>query len=177
MLITRQSAPFQLGVEVLLQRPAWLEGRRAALVGHPASVNSKGVHSAHLLKEAGANLVCLMGPEHGFWGRGGAGEQVDHQTHSEWGLPIYSLYGAARKPSPEMLEGVDVILFDLQDLGSRNYTYVSTLRYVLEAAAETGKTVVVADRPIPFPNGVDGPMREDASAGAGGLLGARVNLW
>jgi uncharacterized protein YbbC (DUF1343 family) len=102
--------------------------------------------------------VALFGPEHGFFGRAGAGEELGHERHPAWDIPIYSLYGEHRRPSAEMLEGLDVLVFDLQDLAVRCYTFVSTLRFVMEACARLGKTLIVCDRPIPFPNTVDGPM-------------------
>ncbi|HBA84139.1 MAG TPA: hypothetical protein DCZ95_08605 [Verrucomicrobia bacterium] len=151
------------GIDVLVsQHREWLAHARVGLIAHPASVNARGLPSAELLRQEAFNLACLMGPEHGFLGKGGAGEDIGHQRHPDWNIPVYSLYGDTRKPTPEMLADLDVIVFDLQDLGARPYTYVSTLRYVLEAAAENSKTVIVADRPIPLPHVVDGPMRQDA---------------
>ncbi len=151
------------GLEVLLQRQFnWIRRARVGLVAHPASVGSDGTPSPVLLRQAGVALTCLLGPEHGYHGRGGAGEEIGHQRHPEWDIPIHSLYGDTRKPTTAMLDGVEVVIFDLQDLGARPYTFVSTLRHVLEAAAEQGKTVIVADRPIPLPDVVDGPVREDA---------------
>jgi uncharacterized protein YbbC (DUF1343 family) len=154
--------PFQYGIDTLLRdHPDWLRGRRIGLVAHAASVGTQGAHSALLLRESGHALSCLFGPEHGFKGKRGAGESVQDETHPEYHIPVYSLYGDARKPTSEMLREVDTMVFDLQDLGVRCYTYVSTLRYVLEAAAENGKSVVVADRPVPLANTVDGPMLDE----------------
>ncbi|MBP7829664.1 MAG: DUF1343 domain-containing protein [Kiritimatiellae bacterium] len=153
----------QPGIETLLEEhPDRLLNRRVGLIAHPASVDSKGIHSVDRLRNAGVNLVALFGPEHGFTGRGGAGELVADGREPVSGLPIRSLYGETRKPTPEMLRELDVLVFDLHDLGARPYTYVSTLRYVMEAAAENGKAVVVADRPIPLPRVVDGPMLDPA---------------
>lgn len=150
----------QLGIEALAgSPPAWLRGRRVGLLAHPASVDARGVHSAVRLREAlGRRLVALFGPEHGFHGRGGAGEEVGHDRHPAWDIPIYSLYGEHRKPTPAMLADVDVLVYDLQDIAVRCYTFVTTLRYVMEACAEWGKTLVVCDRPVPLPNVVDGPL-------------------
>ncbi len=151
------------GLETLLRdHPDWLRGRRAGLVAHPASVDARGVPSMERLRQAGVNLVALFGPEHGFTGSGGAGETIPDGRHPASGLHVYSLYGDTRKPTPAMLRDLEVLIFDLQDVGARPYTYVSTLRYVLEAAAENGKAVIVADRPIPLPRVVDGPMLEAA---------------
>ena len=155
---------YRTGIEELLEgNLRVLAGRRVALVAHPASLTSRGDHSARLLWEhPEVDLVCLFGPEHGFQGAAGAGEDVSDSRHPEWDIPVYSLYGETRKPTPAMLEDVDVIVFDLQDLGVRCYTYLSTLRYILEAAVEQGKTVVVADRPVPQPAVIDGPVLSPA---------------
>ncbi|OQA27470.1 MAG: hypothetical protein BWY59_01072 [Verrucomicrobia bacterium ADurb.Bin345] len=147
------------GMDLLLDSPAELRNARVGLVCHPASATSRGVHSSVALRKTiGGRLTCLLGPEHGVAGRGGAGEKLDHARHEKWGIPVYSLYGDTRRPTAAMLRRLDVIVFDLQDLGARPYTYVSTLRYVLEAAAEHGKRVIVADRPVPLAHAVDGPV-------------------
>ncbi len=166
---------FLPGIDVLLQKhAAWLRGRRIGLVAHPASVDADGVPSGERLRAAGFDLVCLFGPEHGYFGKGGAGENVTAQRHPQWRIPIHSLYGKTRRPTAEMLKGLDVIIYDLQDLGCRPYTYVSTLRCILEAAAERGKEVIVADRPVPLANTVDGPMRVDRFESFVGLVPAPV---
>jgi uncharacterized protein YbbC (DUF1343 family) len=136
----------------------WLRGRRIGLVSHPAAVSRSGAPSFQILQDAGARLSALFGPEHGFFGTETAGRPVRNRIHPRLGLPVYSLYGAHRRPTPAMLENIDAIVFDLQDLGARPYTFVSTLRYLLEAAARERKEVIVADRPIPLPRVVDGPM-------------------
>jgi uncharacterized protein YbbC (DUF1343 family) len=151
---------FQLGLEVLLgARRALLRGRRVGLLAHPASLDTRGVHAAVRLREVlGRGLVALYGPEHGFHGRGGAGEELGHDRHPAWGIPIFSLYGEHRKPTPAMLDGVDALVCDLQDIAVRCYTFVTSLRYVMEACAEQGRTLIVCDRPVPLPNVVDGPL-------------------
>lgn len=154
------------GIDVLLTRHRhWLEGKRIGLVSHLAAVDARGMTSAERLWRArvpargcALNLCALFGPEHGFFGLGDAGQKLWHQPHSAWRMPVYSLYGSARRPTPAMLKNLDVLVVDLQDLGARCYTYVATLRYVLEQAAAMGKEVVVADRPVPLPRIVDGPM-------------------
>lgn len=155
---------FQTGMDVLLEERAdLLKGRRVGLLAHPASVNRLDVHSALLLRDSpDIRLTCLYGPEHGFYGYRGAGEEVGDERHPSWHVPIYSLYGETRRPTPEMFEPVDVVVADLQDLGVRCYTYVSTLRHLLEAAAEQNVPVVVTDRPVPLPDTVDGPMLDPA---------------
>ena len=154
-------ARFQLGLETLCQKPGALRRARVGLVAHPASVDGAGVHAALRLREVfGKKLVALFGPEHGFHGRGGAGEEIGEARHAAWGIPIHSLYGDHRKPTAAMLEGVDAVVLDLQDLAVRCYTFVTTLRYVMEACAERGKMLVVCDRPVPLPNALDGPLPE-----------------
>ena len=150
---------FQFGIDTLLAEHAdWLRGARVGLVAHAASVDAAGVPTAERLRAAGVQLTALFGPEHGFAGKAGAGEKVGELRHPEWNIPVHSLYGATRKPTPEMLAELDIILFDLQDLGVRCYTYSATLRNVLEAAAENRKSVIVLDRPIPLTGVVDGPL-------------------
>jgi uncharacterized protein YbbC (DUF1343 family) len=154
---------FSPGITTLLDTHAgWLRNRRIALLSHPAAVDAAGTSSAQCLLDRGVRLVSLMGPEHGFLGAALAGEKVCSTRHPVWKIPVHSLYGATRRPTPRMLAGVDTIVFDLQDLGARMYTYVSTLRLLLEAAAEAGKAVIVADRPIPLPTQCDGPLTEPA---------------
>ena len=152
------------GMDTLLGEHAdWLRGRRVGLVAHAASVDGGGRASVErLLALPDVRLAAVFGPEHGFLGTARAGEPVADACHGPGGIPVFSLYGATRRPTPEMLDRVDVVLFDLQDLGVRCYTYVATLRYVLEAAAACGKAVIVADRPVPLPRAVDGPARDQA---------------
>ena len=150
---------FLPGIDVLAgAKRKWIKGRRIGLVSHPAAISSNGAPAAEVLLNAGARIIALFGPEHGFFGTETAGEKIGDNVHPQWRVPIYSLYGATRRPSADMLHGLDAIVFDLQDLGARCYTFVSTLRHVLEAAALAQKQVIVADRPIPLPRIVDGPM-------------------
>jgi uncharacterized protein YbbC (DUF1343 family) len=142
-----------------------LKGRRVGLLSHQAALTADGSTSAQLLRRAlGTRLVALYGPEHGFFGQALAGEHTYTRTHPDWQIPVYSLYGERRKPAPEMLGGVDIVVCDLQDLGVRCYTYLATLRNMLEACAEAGVEVVVTDRPIPLPQVVDGPLPDPAFA-------------
>ena len=138
----------------LLQREGFsrLQGRRVGLLCHPASVNRDLVSAARLFHESPeVDLRCLFGPQHGI-----RGETQDNMV--EWegfrdpttGLPVYSLYGTTRRPTPEMLAGIDTLVVDLQDVGARYYTFVWTLFLVLEACAEQGKDVLVLDRPNPI---------------------------
>ena len=165
----KESPIIRPGIEAL---PAdWLAGRRAGLVAHPASLTTDGRHSAAFLRDSGANLVALFGPEHGFFGRGGAGEKIADAAHADWNIPIFSLYGETRAPTPAMLDLVDVFVFDVQTIACRAYTYVSTLRLLMEACAARGKTLVVADRPDPLMlTPPDGPMLDPACASFVGLV-------
>jgi len=155
---------FLPGIEVLLKRhKGWLTGRRLGLVSHPAAVTRDGMSSAeHLWRTSGLRLKALFGPEHGFFGTALAGEPLANQRHPEWRLPVFSLYGRTRKPTAAMFRSLDVIIVDLQDLAARPYTFVSTLRYVLETAAELKKTVVIADRPVPLARVIDGPLLDSS---------------
>ncbi|HZY10514.1 MAG TPA: DUF1343 domain-containing protein, partial [Bacteroidota bacterium] len=118
-----------------------------------------GTHLVDTLLKKGVNITALFAPEHGIRGDHAAGAKVEHQTDPKTGLPIYSLYGGTRKPAPEMLNLVDVVIFDMQDVGARFYTFGSTMAYVMEAAAENAKQIIVLDRPNPI-NGIDieGPL-------------------
>ena len=154
------STRFRPGIESLLGANArWIDGHRVGLLTHAAAVNAAGVSSAQLLaRDPRCRLVALFGPEHGLFGTAGAGQHVRRRKHPALGIPIHSLYGKHRKPTRAMLNGIDTIVCDLQDLSVRCYTYVATLRLVMEAASEHGCRVVVADRPTPFANTVDGPV-------------------
>ena len=125
-----------------------LKGKRVGLVMNPtARIN--GVHMLDTLLARGVNVTALFGPEHGFRGQRGAGEQIVNGVDSATGLPVYSLYGKVKKPTAKMLKNVDVLLFDMQDVGVRFYTYISTLGLVLESAADNHKPVWILDRPDP----------------------------
>lgn len=169
---TGATLPFKLGVDTLIEEfPHWLEGRRVGLVSHAAAVDGEGVASADKLHRAPrVNLMALFGPEHGYAGLAAAGELTNDEKHPAWEIPIYSLYGETRKPTGAMLDSVDTLIVEFQDLAARPYTYVSTLRLVLEAAAACQKTVVIADRPVPLPLGMDGPVLDPAFETFVGLI-------
>ncbi|MDZ4198111.1 MAG: DUF1343 domain-containing protein, partial [Kiritimatiellia bacterium] len=132
------------------------------LLSHDAAVDARGVPTLDRLLQAGIRPVALFSPEHGYQGRAGAGELVPDSLHPEHPIPIHSLYGPTRIPRAEWLATLDLLLIDLQDLGVRCYTYLSTLCETLTAAAGTSLRVVVADRPVPLPNRCDGPMLDPA---------------
>ncbi|GAA1736101.1 DUF1343 domain-containing protein [Isoptericola hypogeus] len=152
----------ELGVERLLDDPALLEGQRVGLITNPTGVTQDLTSTVDALvagEEAGGyEVTALYGPEHGVRGGVPAGAYVESYVDERTGLPVYSLYGPTRKPSPEMLEDVDVLLFDIQDIGARFYTYIWTMYYAMEAAAENGKQFVVLDRPNPLGDKADGPI-------------------
>ncbi len=150
----------KFGIDRLLADPALLaelKGRRVALLAHPASVTADLTHSIDAMIAAGVKISAAFGPQHGMKGdlQDNMMESPD-ETDPVHGFPVFSLYGEVRRPTGQMLSTFDVILVDLQDLGCRIYTFVTTLLYVLEAAAETGKTVWVLDRPNPAGRSVEG---------------------
>jgi len=156
--MSARATGYRSGLDVLLARPpAFLRRARIGLLSHPAGVTAAGQPAAEALCAAGFQLNALFGPEHGYWGLGGAGERLADEAHPTLGVPIYSLYGARRRPTPEQLEGLDWLIFDLQDLGVRCYTFLATLRYTLESAAAAGVGVLVTERPVPQPGMCDGP--------------------
>lgn len=150
----------KFGIERLLEDKslrAPLEGKRVALVAHPASVTRDLTHALDALVAAGVNITATFGPQHGMRGdkQDNMIESADY-TDPQHGVPVFSLYGEVRRPSGQMLSTFDVVLIDLQDLGCRIYTFITTLLYMLEAAAETGKEVWVLDRPNPAGRPVEG---------------------
>lgn len=140
------------GIDVLKETGyACLQGKRVGLITNPTGVDRYLTSTIDLLFQApGVKLVALYGPEHGVRGEAHAGHRVDTQTDPVTGLPEYSLYGATRKPTPEMLEGIDVLVYDIQDIGSRSFTYISTMGLAMEACAELDIEFVVLDRPNPI---------------------------
>ncbi|MEX2396481.1 MAG: exo-beta-N-acetylmuramidase NamZ domain-containing protein, partial [Balneolales bacterium] len=138
-----------VGAEVLLRDHLDdLEGRRVGLVMNPTARISD-THVLDTLLRLSVDIQALYAPEHGFRGDRGAGEKIEGGFDQESGLPVFSLYGESRKPTPDMLEHVDLLLFDMQDVGARFYTYISTMGLVMEAAADNGVEVWILDRPNP----------------------------
>jgi uncharacterized protein YbbC (DUF1343 family) len=149
----------QTGLDRLVHQQAHLlQGRRVGLVTHPAAVLPDLTTGVDALLRAGVRLTALFGPEHGLDGSAADGAPVGDAFHPHTGLPIYSLYGAVTEPRPEILAELDVVVFDMQDVGARFYTFMSTLFYLLRGAARAGKPVVILDRPNPI-NGLalEGP--------------------
>jgi uncharacterized protein YbbC (DUF1343 family) len=158
-------APLQLAAlrtEKYLPR---LEGKKVGLLINHTSLLPNGNDYVHLLDYLlgqGVNVTTIFTPEHGFRGTADAGEKVDSGTDAQTGLPIVSLYGSNKKPKPEQLQNIDIMLFDIQDVGARFYTYISSMHYAMEACAENGKKMIVLDRPNPHGHYVDGPVLEPA---------------
>jgi uncharacterized protein YbbC (DUF1343 family) len=164
----------KFGIDRLLAEPelrADLAGRRVALVAHPASVTADLTHSLDALIAAGVNVTSAFGPQHGL-----KGDKQDNmvetrdETDPVHGIPVFSLYGEVRRPTGQMMSSADVFLFDLQDLGCRIYTFVTTLLYLLEEAEKHGKTVWVLDRPNPAGRPVEGTLLipgQESFVGAG----------
>ena len=140
------------GIDVLEQQAfKCLQGKRVGLITNPTGVNCHLVSTVDVLNNApGVNLVALYGPEHGVRGDVHAGDKVDNIKDAKTGLPVYSLYGKTRKPTAEMLKDIDVLVYDIQDIGCRSFTFISTMGLAMEAAAENGKEFVVLDRPNPI---------------------------
>lgn len=154
-------------------RDVWheLRGRTIGIVTNQSGVLSNGQPLIDAVHRNGQIAVkALFGPEHGIRGAAGAGETVGSSTDEQTGLPVYSLYGATRHPTQAMLAGIDVLLFDIQDVGARPYTYVSTMAYVMESAAKYGQEMWVLDRPNPVGGvQVDGPVLDPKFASFIGL--------
>ena len=152
------------GIEVLRDRGFdVLQGKRIGLVTNPSGVDSNLNSTIDILYGAeGVKLVALYGPEHGVRGDKYAGDKVGEETDLTTGLPVHSLYGASRKPTAKMLEGLDAVVYDIQDIGVRSYTFISTLGLVMEACGELGIEVIVLDRPNPLGGlKVEGPLVRD----------------
>src|ERR687894_128801 len=180
----------QFGIDRLLAEPelrAPLEGKRVAILAHPASVTRDLTHSVDALAASGVKLTAAFGPQHGL-----RGDKQDNMVESEdftdpvHGIPVFSLYGEVRRPTGQSMGTFDTILIDLQDLGCRIYTFITTLLYVLEAAAQQGKSVWVLDRPNPAGRPIEGlTLRPgwESFVGAGpipmrhGLTLGELGLW
>lgn len=158
------SPKVKTGVEVLRESNfKILQGKRVGLITNPTGVDSQLKSTVDILNEApGVKLVALYGPEHGVRGDIHAGDHVETVTDAQTGLPVYSLYGKTRKATPEMLKDIDVLVYDIQDIGCRSYTYISTMGLAMEAAAENNIEFVVLDRPNPVGGlKIEGNLAED----------------
>ena len=158
------SAQVKPGIEVLRDMDfAPLKGKRVGLITNPTGVDNNLKSTIDILHEApGVELVGLYAPEHGVRGDVHAGDHVENFVDPATGVTVYSIYGATRKPTPEMLKDVDVLLYDIQDIGCRSFTFISTMGLGMEACAELGKEFMVLDRPNPVSgNKVEGNLTED----------------
>lgn len=180
----------QLGIDRLLSEVALrreLAGKKLSLVAHPASVTSGLVHTLNALKGTELNVVSAFGPQHGI-----KGDKQDNMIETEdapdpeFGIPVYSLYGKVRRPTDASMQGFDVCLFDIQDVGTRIYTFLTTLRYMMEACAKHGKALWVLDRPNPAGRPIEGTLLRpgwESFVGAGafpmrhGLTMGECALW
>ena len=162
---SRENQPrVKTGLEVLVDRDFdVLQGKRVGLITNATGVDHSLVSIVDIFHQAEqVNLVALFGPEHGVRGDYDAGAYVESYIDEQTGIPVYSLYGPTRKPTPEMLEGIEVLVYDIQDIGARSYTYISTMGITMEAAAEQGIEYVVLDRPNPLGgNRVEGNIAEE----------------
>jgi uncharacterized protein YbbC (DUF1343 family) len=152
--------PVMLGIDVLeAEKFAAIAGKKIGLLTHPAGVNRRGESTLEVIRRCpNARLVALFAPEHGLDGNAKAGENFTDTIHRQTGLPLYSLYGKNRKPTPAQLKGLDALVIDLQDIGTRSYTFISCMRLTMEACFENGVEVIVLDRPNPLGGlKVDGP--------------------
>lgn len=165
LMISASGSPkVKPGIEVLRENGfKVLQGKRVGLITNPTGVDSQLKSTVDILNEApGVKLVALYGPEHGVRGDEYAGDKVETAIDKQTGIPVYSLYGKTRKANAEMLKGVDVLVYDIQDIGCRSYTYISTMGLAMEAAAENNIEMVILDRPNPVGGlKVEGNLAED----------------
>ena len=162
--ITGASQNIKTGLEVLkASNFKILEGKRVGLITNPTGFDNNLKSTIDVLHEAkNVKLVALFGPEHGVRGDVHAGDKVENMTDSKTGLPVFSLYGKTRKAAPEMLKDIDVLVYDIQDIGSRSFTYISTMGLAMEAAAENNIEFIVLDRPNPLGGEkIEGNLTED----------------
>lgn len=153
------------GIEVLRDNGfKELQGKRVGLITNPSGVDNNLKSTIDILNEApGVKLAALYSPEHGVRGNVHAGDIVDNMVDKSTGVPVYSIYGKSRKPSPEMLKDIDVLIYDIQDNGCRSFTFISTMGLAMDACAELGKEFMVLDRPNPVGgNKVEGNIVEDS---------------
>lgn len=159
-----ESPQLKLGDELLMSKyHSLIQGKRVGLVTNQSGVTRQGLSIIDMIaNDKSVQLTALYSPEHGLDGSAKAGEYVESYVHGKLGIPVYSLYGKTRMPTGEMLSNIDVLLFDIQDIGARSYTYMSTLNYCMAAAKKYGRQMVVLDRPNPLGGEiVEGPVMED----------------
>jgi uncharacterized protein YbbC (DUF1343 family) len=155
--VNQEVATLHVGAERMSIYVPLLAGKRVALVVNQTSMVG-GTHLVDTLLQQGIAIKTVFAPEHGFRGDADAGEKVENARDAQTGLPIISLYGNHKEPTAADLSNIDVLVFDIQDVGARFYTYISTLHYVMQAAAKHSKTLIVLDRPNPNGHYIDGPI-------------------
>jgi uncharacterized protein YbbC (DUF1343 family) len=161
-VFAQSGKPLLVGAERMAEYVPSLAGKTVGLVvNHTSIVGPSQTHLVDTLLAQKINVTKVFAPEHGFRGMADAGQEIKTETDPKTGLPVVSLYGNTKKPTAEHLKGLDVVIFDIQDVGARFYTYISTMHYVLEACAEAGIPVIILDRPNPNGFYVDGPIMED----------------
>lgn len=144
-------AKVSLGIDVFMEDPSFVAGKRVGLVTNQTGANSKLISTIRLFhREPRINLCALFAPEHGIKTVAREGEKFSDSVHPETKIPVFSLYGNTKKPTKEMLDTVDIVIFDLQDIGSRYYTYIYSMLYMMEACAEYQKEMIILDRPNPI---------------------------
>ncbi len=165
------TAEVRTGLDNVANHRSLFAGRRIGIIANHTAYDRQGRFIVDVFRDIdGAQVVALFSPEHGLYGVEEAGETIDDRRDPKYGLPVHSLYGRTRKPTPQMLEGIDVLVFDIQDVGVRFYTYISTMSLAMEAAAECGKRFVVLDRPNPIGGTkVEGPILEPSLASFVGM--------
>jgi len=158
-----QQSRVKIGAEILIEKHLDLiKGKKIGIVTNHTGILPDGRHIVDVLNGIeGVKIVALFGPEHGIRGEVPDGKSISHGVDAKTGIPVFSLYGEVKKPTEEMLKDIDVLIFDIQDVGARFYTYISTMSYCMEACAEMGKKFIVLDRPNPIRGVyVDGPILE-----------------
>lgn len=155
------ASPIRTGADNINKYLPLIRGKAVAIFANQTSVVGQG-HLVDTLRKLGVNIKVIFGPEHGFRGTADAGEKIDNATDPSTGIPVVSLYGKKRKPSADDLKGVDIMLFDIQDVGVRFYTYISSLEDYIESAIEHNKPLIILDRPNPNGFYIDGPVLEPA---------------
>jgi uncharacterized protein YbbC (DUF1343 family) len=158
------------GLDQIADYQHLFKNKKIGIITNHTAVNRQGEHITDIfLNLPDVTVAALFGPEHGVRGQAVAGERVESQVDPLTDIPVYSLYGASKKPTPEMLKNIDVLVFDIQDIGARFYTYIWTMFYALQAAAENNITFVVLDRPNPITGKIEGPILEQEFSSFVGL--------
>ena len=160
-LVEKDGTSIQTGADQMDVYLSLIQGKKVAVAGNHTSF-IKGVHLVDTLLKRNIKIVKVFSPEHGFRGDADAGELVTSGTDKKTGITIISLYGKNKKPTDDQLKDIDVVVFDMQDVGTRFYTYISTMTYLMDACARNGKKMIVLDRPNPNGHYVDGPVLDTA---------------